>query len=143
MRHVDFIRFFHKSHMALMSSEHLQAHRSTSGIFTGANGNNREVTTEYRGYPKCLWTFDLHDFKRCKIHLITNDKNQTFKRINMIFRSIMLYCLNLWYNRKCGSVTCHKTCSTLRRRKTIYRSTSHDINIVMGWNGGDVSSQVL
>lgn len=46
MRHVDFIRFFHKSHMALMSSEHLQAHRSTSGIFTGANGNNREVTTD-------------------------------------------------------------------------------------------------
>lgn len=52
-------------------------HRSTSGIFTGANGNNREVTTEYRGYPKCLWTFDLHDFIRCKIHLITNDNNQT------------------------------------------------------------------
>lgn len=30
-----------------------------------------------------------------------------FKRINMIFRSIMLYCLNLWYNRQCGSVRLH------------------------------------
>lgn len=72
-----FHKIFHKSHMALLSSEHLQTHRSTSGIFTGAYGNNREVTTEYRGYPKCLWTFDLHDFIRCKIHLITNDNNQT------------------------------------------------------------------
>lgn len=64
MRHVDFIRFFHKSHMALMSSEHLQAHRSTSGIFTGANGNNREVTTEYRGYPKESLNFRFPQFQK-------------------------------------------------------------------------------
>lgn len=32
MRHVDFIRFFHKSHMALMSSEHLQLTAAPRGF---------------------------------------------------------------------------------------------------------------
>lgn len=56
----------------------------------------------------------------------------------MIFWLIMLYCLNLWYNRYCGSVICYKIFLILWWWKIIYRLILYDINIVMGWNGGDV-----